>query len=100
VSPGTDLMSVRTRRTARLLQVVQGEQPSILVADQLRSQAGRVRTFTQEIRVPEGELLRRLLAEAGQGDEIEMVVVTRFSDQGYVTWLDEFAKRPSTREER
>lgn len=91
---------IKTRRSVRLVEVVQGEPPSILVAEKLRARSGRTRTFTQKIRVPDGALLQRLLTEAGQGDEIEVVVVTRFSDQGYVTWLEDFVKRRSMQEER
>lgn len=83
---------LRTTRTVRVLDLVQGDPPSLLLVERLRVR-GRSKRFTQQVRVPDEGLFQRLLAEVEKGDEIEATVVTEFDEEGYTTRLMDFSKK-------
>ena len=81
---------VKTTRVVKLLDIAPGDPPFILVFERINVK-GKKRGFTQEVKVFDERLFRRLLAEAKKGDEIEAVIVTEFADQGYFTYLSDFS---------
>lgn len=83
---------VRTTRIVKILDIVPGDPPSILVFERTRVK-GKKRSFTQEVKVTDDQLFQRLLAEAGRGDYIEAIIVTEFAEQGYSTYLTDFSKQ-------
>lgn len=83
---------VRTTRVVRILDIVPGDPPSIVVFERTRVR-GHERSFTQQVQVFDDRLFQRLLAEAGKGDYIEAVIVTEFAEQGYSTYLTDFYKQ-------
>jgi hypothetical protein len=79
----------RTVRTVEIVDVMLGDLPSIIVAERLRVR-GRIRTFTQQVRVRDPILSQRL-AQVSKGERIKVVVETEFFEQGYETFLVDFS---------
>ena len=83
----------KTVRTVRLLDMVQGDPPFIVIAERLHNRCGKERTFTQQVHVLDGCMFQRLQAEMQRGDELQVVVVTEFAAKGYTTHLAAFHRR-------
>jgi hypothetical protein len=83
---------VKTTRIVTILDIVPGDPPVIVVSEQLCVRS-RVRHFTQEVRVLDGQLFDRLLAEVGKGDVVEATIVTEFNEREYKTYLAGFSMR-------
>lgn len=82
----------RTTRAVKVVDIARGDSRSIVIVERLCTLGGKKRHFTQEVKVLDDQLFQRLLAEVRKGDEIEAVVVTEFSEQGYTTYLANFSK--------
>jgi hypothetical protein len=80
----------QTVRTVRLLDMVQGDPPFIVIAERLHNRCGKERTFTQQVHVLDGCMFQRLRAEMQKGDELQVVIVTEFAAEGYRTHLVAF----------
>ena len=83
----------QTVRTVRLLDMVQGDPPFIVIAERLHNRYGKERTFTQQVHVLDGCMFQRLQAEMQRGDELQVVIVTEFAAEGYTTHLVAFLRR-------
>ena len=83
----------KTVRTVRLLDMVQGDPPFIVIAERLHNRCGKERTFTQQVYVLEECMFQRLQAEMQKGDELQVVVATEFAAKGYTTHLAAFHRR-------
>ncbi|HYN88413.1 MAG TPA: hypothetical protein VER55_07775 [Ardenticatenaceae bacterium] len=70
-----------------VLDVLRGDPPTIVTRETFQ---GRGKPFTQAVQVLDPALFERLLHEVSNGDTIEVIVVTEFQEQGYVTYLDDF----------
>jgi len=79
----------RTVRTVEVVEVILGDCSSILIAERLRFR-GKVRTFTQQVKVRDSTLSQRL-ARLSKGERIKVIVETEFCRQGYETFLVDFS---------
>ena len=83
----------KTVRTVRLLDMVQGDPPFIVIAERLHNRCGKERTFTQQVHVLDEYMFERLQAQIQIGDKLQVVIVTEFAAKGYTTHLAAFRRR-------
>ena len=74
-----------------LVDVLPGSPPAIVTRERTRQKSGAIRTFTQEVPVSDPSLFERLVAVARVGDELEVTVVTDWSQPGLPTRLEQFS---------
>jgi hypothetical protein len=77
--------------TVTLLGILPGDPPSILIGKRLSRGGKPGRLFQQMVPVPDTDLLSRLVAQAGNGDAIEVTVTTEWRADGYRSYLSAFA---------
>ena len=83
----------------KVVDIQVGEPAYLLTAQCAARPDGKVRTITQKVRVLDTALLSRLTASIEKGDEIEMTIVTEWSQTGYSTYLFDFRAIPAQAED-
>jgi hypothetical protein len=82
--------------TMRVLDIIRGQPPKVLLARLATRPDGKQRMITLKLDVPDINLSSRLLSEISKGDEIGATVVTDWTDQGYSTHLSGYSKVSET----
>ena len=82
----------QTTRTVKITDIIGGDSPAVLTSERVSDARGRTRLFTQKVPVPDVALFTRLSAEVVKGDEVEVTVVTQWTDDDYTTSLADFRK--------
>jgi hypothetical protein len=77
--------------TVRLLGILPGDPPRILIGKRLARDGKPGRLFHQMVPVPDADLFARLIAQAGTGDSLTVTVTTEWRADGYETYLSAFA---------
>ena len=67
-----------------------GKPPQVLLVQIAVRPDGKARTITQKVPVPDASLFARLCTEVCQDEEIEAIIVTKWSKSGYTTYLSGF----------
>ena len=77
---------------AKVIDILPGEHPAIIIVEQTCTPAGKVRPFTQKVAVPDASLFQKLLREIKKNDDIRATVVTTWYEDNYQTHLAHFSK--------
>jgi hypothetical protein len=76
--------------TVRLLGILPGDPPRILIGMRLARGGKPGRLFQQMVPVPDANLFAHLIAQAGTGDTLTVTVTTEWRADGYETYLSAF----------
>lgn len=74
----------------KVAAMIAGEPLQITLAQRVVRPDGKQRSITQKVRVPDSLLALRLNGEVKLGDEIEVSIVTEWTENGYSTYLSDY----------
>lgn len=83
-------------RVVQVLDILVDGVPRILTGEWLCRQGRRVKMFQQMIPVQDALLFERFTSQVRPGDSVQVTVVTEWHEQGYTTYLVDFAPTPRT----
>jgi hypothetical protein len=88
--------------TIEVIDILPGDPPQIVMAERLGKPGKSGRLFLQTVAVPDTSLFARLTAQVRKGDAIEATVTTEWYENGYSTYLSDFAQtqNPCTESEK
>jgi hypothetical protein len=77
--------------TVTVLGILPGDPPCLLTGERLSHEDKSEKLFQQAVPVPDTDLFARLTAQVSTGDTIAVTVVTEWYEDGYKTYLKDFA---------
>jgi hypothetical protein len=69
----------------RVTDLIVGEPVQLLITQSVLRPDGKARSITQKVRVLDAQLASRLAQEVRPGDEIQVTIVTEWTDSSYST---------------
>jgi hypothetical protein len=78
--------------TFKVIDILPGDPPQIVMAERLSKPGKSGRLFLQTVVVPDTSLFTRLTAQVRKGDVIEATVTTEWYENGYTTYLSDFTQ--------
>lgn len=79
---------------SKIVTINDGNAPSVTLVDYVTGPQGAKRHFVQQVPINDIQLLKRLLTEVKEGDEIEATIVNECRETRCTTYLAEFKKTP------
>jgi hypothetical protein len=77
--------------TVTVLGIQPGNPPRLLTGERLSRDGKPGKLFQQAVPVPDADLFARLTAQVCTGDMISVTVTTEWYEDGYKTYLTDFA---------
>jgi hypothetical protein len=77
--------------TVTVLGILAGNPPRLLTGERLSRDGKPGKLFQQAVPVPDAALFTRLAAQVCTGDTISVTVTTEWYEDGYKTYLTDFA---------
>lgn len=81
-----------TTAEVSITAILSGSPPAIKVIYCAENSRGTARQFARQIAVPDADLFRRIQANVEAGERIQVTTVNEWYDDGYQSYLADFAK--------